>query len=236
MDFAEKHVLKHLHSCKFSSIEYEPNGNVPPDFLVNGKIAIEVRRLNQNHFTRDGVKGLEETAIPLWQKVKRLVENFSQPLNGESWFVYFSFSRPVSNWKNLKPLLQKALKQFSETENKKPTVLISKGGLELEVFAKASKSHSTMLLMGAYSDEQSGGLLIAEMEKNITHCIEEKTSKISAFKSNYDEWWLVLVDHIGHGLDAFDRKQFHEHVSIDHSWDRVIIIDPLDENNWFEMK
>jgi len=44
---------------------YEPDGNTPPDFLVNGTIAVEVRRLNQNEIIESGHRGLEVTTFPL---------------------------------------------------------------------------------------------------------------------------------------------------------------------------
>jgi len=38
----EKWVEEYLTHRGFRDIVYEPDGNVPPDFLVNGKIANEV--------------------------------------------------------------------------------------------------------------------------------------------------------------------------------------------------
>jgi len=43
-----RRYLEHL-GCK--DIVYEPDGNVPPDFVVDGRIGVEVRRLNQNEHT-----------------------------------------------------------------------------------------------------------------------------------------------------------------------------------------
>ena len=34
-----------------------PDGNTPPDFLVNGTIAVEVRRLNQDEIIESGHRG-----------------------------------------------------------------------------------------------------------------------------------------------------------------------------------
>jgi len=43
MDASEKLVAKYLAHRGYMDVIYEPDGNVPPDFLVNGCIAIEVR-------------------------------------------------------------------------------------------------------------------------------------------------------------------------------------------------
>ena len=94
MDRSEAAIEKLLGHMGFSNVIYEPDGNVPPDFLVNGEIAVEVRRLNQNFDSGSGMRGLEEEATPLWQKMTRLVESIAET-DGDSWFVFYSFSRPV---------------------------------------------------------------------------------------------------------------------------------------------
>jgi hypothetical protein len=44
----EKKAREYLESLGFKQIIYEPDGNIPPDFLVESSIAIEVRCLNQH--------------------------------------------------------------------------------------------------------------------------------------------------------------------------------------------
>jgi len=92
-----------------------------------------------------------------------------------------------------------------------------------------------MFVMAGCSDQESGGWLLAEMETNIRYCASEKARKIAKIQSKYPEWWLALVDHIGHGLDEFDREMFRDQVSIEHTWDRIILIDPRDHSRWFEI-
>jgi hypothetical protein len=89
--------------------------------------------------------------------------------------------------------------------------------------------------MAGCTDRESGGWLIPEMEKNLRICIGEKTKKIANVRSKYEEWWLTLVDHIGYGLDNFDRKQFLDQVSLTHDWKKVILIDPRDHTRAFEL-
>lgn len=48
MDPTEKHVYAHLVHRGYSDIVYEPDGNIAPDFLLNKRVAVEARRLNQN--------------------------------------------------------------------------------------------------------------------------------------------------------------------------------------------
>ena len=98
MDSSEKVVFAYLSHQGFKDVVYEPDGNVPPDFLIDDRIAIEVRRLNQNEQTASGVRGLEEVAKPLWPRVNQLVQSLEPPTAGASWYVFYRFRRPVQ-WK-----------------------------------------------------------------------------------------------------------------------------------------
>jgi hypothetical protein len=88
--------------------------------------------------------------------------------------------------------------------------------------------------MGTCSDDQSGGLLVAEMLKNIEHCATEKLHKVSSVRDRYEQWWLVLSDHIGIGLSDFDRRQLLAHAKRPVGWDRIIVVNSHDHTKWFE--
>jgi hypothetical protein len=156
MDATEKHVHDYLVHRGFANITYEPDGNVPPDFLVNGNIAIEVRRLNQNYFDVGGAKGLEEDAIPLWHKIKQLLSDPGPPVRGESWFVHFRFSRPLQPWKTVEPTLLAGLQSFMASAMHERKVVARLPRFELEVSCRASEAHETMFLLGGCSDQESG--------------------------------------------------------------------------------
>ena len=82
-------------------IVFEPDGNVSPDFVVNGKIAIEVRRLNQHYSDKSGKpEGLEQLAMPLRQRLETLLRMLGPPTNNLSWWVSYRFKRPqlTRNW------------------------------------------------------------------------------------------------------------------------------------------
>ncbi len=232
MDASEELAEKLLRHMGFQSVVYEPDGNVPPDFLVDGRIAVEVRRLNQNHDSGSGMRGLEETFIPLWQKIEKLAHSLG-PANEESWFVFIRFSRPVPQWKSLEPKLRAALLAFAAKADRSSCVVYEENGFELEV-ARASQPLEHYFRMGGSSDQQSGGFIVAEMLENIAHCANEKLHKIAVAKSKYNEWWLVLPDHIGLGLSSDDRQQFLAHAKRPAGWDKIVVVDPRDPTSWFE--
>lgn len=235
MDSSETLVDAHLRHRGFLDIVSEPDGNIPPDFLVNGNIAIEVRRLNQNDFTGPAAKGLEEVAIPLWKKVKTVAAKMGPPINGESWFIHFRYKRPVEEWKTLEGKIISALAVFMVSKSKTRQVIAKGTNFELEVFCRTSNPHSDMFVLAGCADDDSGGWLLAEMETNIRHCASEKEGKVAKVRSKYLNWWLALVDYVGYGLDEFDREMFRDQVSITHTWDKIIIINTRDHTRWFEI-
>src|SRR4051794_11743077 len=113
MDDSEKIAAQFLAHEGHPDILYEPDGNIPPDFLVGGRIAVQVRRLNQSHRSGSNLQGLEETEIPLLKRVRSLAASFGPPRTGVSWFVTYTFRRPPS-WKKLEPPLRKALGAFAD--------------------------------------------------------------------------------------------------------------------------
>ncbi len=234
MDATEKHVSDYLTHRGYIDVVYEPDGNIPPDFLVDGTIAIEVRRLNKNHFDGSDVKGLEEVAIPLCNRIKALVASLGAPTEGESWFIDFRLRRPVEPWKSLCPKLRRALEAFKAAPIKQNSTIIETLGFKLIIF-RASKTHTTMFVLGGYIDSDAGGWLLPDMQTNIFHCVTEKSRKIAIVRSKYGQWWLALVDRIGHSLSEPDREIFRAQMSIEHDWDKIIIIDPQDHTRWFEI-
>jgi hypothetical protein len=121
MDRSERIVSEYLSYRGFRDVVYEADGNVPPDFLLNGCIAVEVRRLNQNEDKPDGPRGLEEAAIPLQAKVSRLLRTLGPSDGGESWYVVYTFRRPLLSWDELANALRFELGLFRCDPEHQPT-------------------------------------------------------------------------------------------------------------------
>jgi len=237
MDESEALVERYLKACGFTEVRYEPDGNVPPDFLADGRVAVEVRRLNQNHDDGSGCgpRGLEEAAIPLWRRVREYLAMLGPaPAEGPSWYVFYRFGRPIPAWKVLRRELDAILKPFMASADPQPLDVTLPSGVELKLF-RAPRPKPTFFRPAGHSDEQSGGFLIGEIEANLKLCIAEKTAKIANYRAKYPEWWLVLPDHIGYGLDAFEQELFQDQVSLTHTFDKVVFLDPRDPGRSFEV-
>jgi hypothetical protein len=142
MDSSERLVAEFLAHSGYTDVVYEPDGNVPPDFLIDGRIAVEVRRLNQNHETGGRTHGLEEVAIPLWQRVRKLALSLGPPTRNASWFVFFDFTRPVQPWKNFESKLREALEGFISRATHEKASFALGNGFKLLVF-QASNPHAS---------------------------------------------------------------------------------------------
>jgi hypothetical protein len=59
--------------------------------------------------------------------------------------------------------------------------------------------------------------------------------KIASYRHNYPVWWIVLVDHIGYALDDFNRKNFKRYVTITHSWDKIVLVSPINSGHAYEI-
>ena len=235
MDRTEQAAADHLAHLGYDNVVYDPDGKVPPDFLLEGSIAVEVRRLNQNEVTEAGARGLEESSIPLLMSFKKLLTSLGPPRTGVSWFVHYSFRRPLPPWNQLCPVLTQHLKAFQDTpQHQKPASVTVYNSLTIDFFP-ASTVHPSFFLLGACHDEDSGGFVLHEIEENLRLCIREKSLKIASYRHKYPRWWLILVDLIGYGLDERDREMFQQR-KMEHGWDKIILLNPLDARSGFELK
>ncbi len=223
MDHSERIVSEYLSYRGFRDVVYEPDGNVPPDFLLNGCVAVEVRRLNQNEETPDGPRELEEAAIPLQAKVSRLLGTLGSSDEGESWYVVYSFRRPVPSWDELESALRFELCVFRGHSERRPTSLKIGQRFRLRLL-RAGCPYPDFFVFGGYTDGDSGGFVLSELDRNIRICVADKTKKIARVRERYPVWWLMLVDHVAYGLSHSDREQLRHLIQFTHSWDKIVIV------------
>jgi hypothetical protein len=76
---------------------------------------------------------------------------------------------------------------------------------------------------------------VEDLVANIQLCSDEKKSKVAPYRARYNVWWLLLVDFIGYGIDAFDRANLKTQTQITHGWDKLIVVCPVDPSNAYEI-
>jgi len=234
-DETEQLVREHLIFRGFRDIQFEPDGSVPPDFLVDKRIAVEARRLNQNWGKGDDIHGLEEDAIPLWLKVRKIARSYGASSVNEGWFVWLDFGRPVEDWKTLRPKVEHIFKAIAAQPVRAATIERIGRNFELR-FIPAHQKLNWFFTLGFQTDAQSGGWALAELERNLKIVIAEKTKKIDPYRSRYPVWWLALEDKIDFAIpEPFDQEEFRKGATIEHDFDRVILINPNDHAKFFEL-
>ena len=230
MDETEKSVNAFLARSGHTNVVYEPDGNVPPDFLIDGRVAVEVRRLNQNEEGGAVHRGLEEVRIPLRKAIEDLLPTIGRSIGGRSWYVMLRFSRPLPPLANLKTRLRASLSALRSDPANAPKKF--NVGDQFGVELTASRTFSDSFVLGGFTDRDSGGFVLSEMCRNIHICVQEKSRKVALMRSRYPEWWLCLVDHIGLGLRGQDRAKLRTLLSVEHAWDKIIVVHPEDPEGY----
>lgn len=181
MDNTEGHALKFLESLRLGNVVYEPDGNIPPDFLVGGEIAVEVRRLNQHYFSGDNADGLENTSRRLFDFLDKLCAASGPPKN-RSYFLRWTFRRPLSLSNALKRSVREYLKNIDvDSIIEKESASFENSHLTLSI-RPASKPLLTKFRAGGFCDFDAGGWVGAEYKKNIEHVCKEKFKKIQPYR------------------------------------------------------
>ena len=227
MDDFETVAYNYFTHLGFKKVVYEPEGkSKPPDFLVDDRIAVEVRRLNQNEVSsQPGMKrrGLEEIADPVWNNIQRLLPSLGPPTGQVSWYVCIKYSRPVPSKRQIEAAVRKHLQAFRGSAIQNPATIRISNNFMLKVF-RAGRLYRDYFVMGGRSDYDSGGWVIPELERNLKICIDEKTVKVSGIRTKYPEWWLALIDLINYGREEAIQVPPHD-------WDKIILINPLNPHS-----
>lgn len=226
MNREEQIAETYLRSLGFMSVVYEPDGKIPPDFLLDDTIAVEVRRLNQHSLKEGQARGLEEARIPLFTLLESCLSEFDKMYDSCSYWVSVTFRRPVGKSNSNKKAIVKALIDFLSNPPQLPCNIRVTQSIYLHIFPSQTVN-GRVFRFARGIDRDSGGWVLSEFEKNFKHCIEEKTQKIKAHKDKYVSWWLVLVDHIAHGFEENEKDEVKTMVSKNSSWEKVIVLDSL---------
>ena len=234
MNREEKITEAYMKSLGFKNVVFEPDGNIPPDFLIDGRIAVEVRRLNQHFFTKDEARGLEESRLPLFKLLQASLSKFNSQYKGESYWVSIRFHRPIQKGSTVKKAIHEALTHFLTTSFPLPCDVRVTDSISFHIFSSQPVVGRVFRFAGG-TDRESGGFVLAEFKKNFDHCVKEKSEKIKGYYDRYTSWWLILVDKIAYGFDESEKKEIKSMVTMNSYWDKVIVLDSLNGNNIFEI-
>lgn len=217
-EIAEKYLRKY-----YEDVIFEPDGNIPPDFLIENSIAVEVRRLNQQHYLEDGeVKGLEEMAIPLRARIEKVLSSYAVEADSTSFWIGIRYERVKGKLDVSEKMIKKAIDAFQKQKGIIPFEYRIGDNVLLRFIARGSKSNQKYQL-GIQSDLDAGGWVVNVCSDAIKHCIKEKEMKIKPYFSKYDRWWLLLVDHMNF-MKSEDRVDIVKNITKPLCFDRIVVI------------
>ena len=239
MNEDEKRAFAYLKNCGFKKICYESDGNVPPDFVVDDRIAIEVRRLNQQ-VNRGGVasKGIEEDRIPLYDRMKSYFKKLGPGnFQGQGFYVCYDFARPVSDWKDIKIELDRVFKPLISNPPKKKCSfeLMTKAEFKVDIIP-AKNPMSQMYKLVAFNDLQHCGFTLGEIYKSLYYSINGKDKKITKYLANYPEWWLIMPNHVILSVSTEDQSYFRKYFTIPSSnFQKIVVLNLQGSSREFQI-
>lgn len=240
MRHSEKLCEQYLRHIGYKEIEYEPDPNATPDFLVEKRIAVEVRQLNPGEATRRATdRKFKDSEIPLRDSITALLEGFGPPSHGASWIVSCVFSSTFSQskewedrWNTLKRGTRRQLELFKNSATHSNTVFWIEDALKLKIL-RASKPYKYFYMLLMAIDDSEGIFVSSEVKQNIEFCLNEKEDQFEKLRHKYPVKWLVLVDYIGFG---FDPELPEEDMVFSHNWDKIVLVNPLNPTHAFTIK
>jgi hypothetical protein len=226
---AQEYIL-HL-GYKEEEVPFEPAGQEGPDFVIKKRIAVEVTRLNRHvGVSAEGKRLGEEDADRVLEAVKQILQSLGPPTAGLSWFVSVECTLPAPRNRKVRREVCKHLKAFQNGSLQKPTRIKLFDNFAIEL-CRAGQIGSHYFLMGGLNHNDSGELVSEEMERSLKICIDAKARKLSYLRSKDLECWLALVDLVSYGYwGARDRVRIPPH-----GWDKIILINPRDAKQSFEL-
>lgn len=260
----ERLAKKWLESQGYSNIVPQGTKNPPedpPDYVVDCKLAVEVRRLNRSIQVNGQTEGEENSRIFLSKKIESVLSDIDPPSNEQSWIVdcTYDFSRPVPKKKVVKKQIHEALQPLTQPNDANVIHQLGKKypdcdkhadepgslndydlrlclscGICLELYELCAPP--ARFLLNDVSDGE-GVAVLSELESNINAAIQEKTQKIRGLENKFDRWWLILIDHICYvpysGLDQTELKNLRTSIRVEKPWSRIVIVSYSEpESSW----
>lgn len=162
----------------------------PPDYVLNGDIAVEVTRISEG----------DETSLHSLKKVAEdVLAELGPPGNGSSLCVMWvyeptrSFPRPERMKEQIRTALTPYTKPYSMPAGIEDCRLPCGLSLRL-VHSWPTNEEPSFKLQGFPA--MTGNHIREKLLENVERAVTKKIEKIRDRRSDFDTWWLVLVDRV----------------------------------------
>ena len=220
----------------------------PPDFIVEGCYAVEVRRLNWMAEVDGQTEGIEDSEKPLERNVKKTLAESGPPPEGYTVSVdcNYPFDPPIPEKDVIGREVNEAVEKFIEEmrrdlESRRCPLraeISLECGMTLLFWPVRTPGTGGFELNDVEVATGSRGFVVRDATDNIARSIQEKTRKVVGRDrvNDFRAWWLVLVDHI-HAvpLREADLNKVRGALPRWDLWSRVIVVSPENPDWFFEL-
>ena len=212
-------------------VVHEPDGKVTPDFLVDGRLAIEVRRLNEHGGGADP-RPLVETEIPFQRHLRSIAAKVPWTAD-RSLLVWVEYRRPLPSAAVLKTRARSFLESLMQAAD--PVQMSRKvtSAVSLRCLSMFERDRAPFIF--GWLDLNSGGTPSEILQRNLSLCVLEKSRKTAGRRAQYPEWWLLLVSDVAFSMDELARPDVADLIQLEHDWDEVVVVDWFDTSQAVEL-
>jgi len=234
----EKIALEFLKSITNEVIEYEPNGNRTPDFKIGQNIAIEVRRLNKFINVNGEYENSEKLSFKLISKINNLLSTYKSNNTESEFFTSIEFKRPIYIDKVSISNMIKEIKIQIDTLIQNNSLLTQKVKLEnFEMsFILSSFKTGNKFSEGITIDNDLHVFPLPSIDTSLSIILAEKETKMNPFKNEYQNWWLILIDYVGYGINQDEANNLDNKKLSETIFEKVFIVNPIYPKNGIEIK
>lgn len=217
----------------------------PPDFVVENRIAVEVRRLD---------RGSDSDYHTLKKIIKEVLAQAGETPDGPT--VYVNCDRKGvllktrKDRRKVKQLVAQRVAQYVEQinnaleSNERPETWKTEWecGIRLEFYPIRDSDTGKFKRGAVQPDGDSGVLVVGDLIDNINRCFTEKRDLESIQKKMHCypkwKWWLVLVDGLvmmPPGLNQDERQQIRDNLVDTCPWSRIVVLSQMDPMIQFDV-
>lgn len=213
----------------------------PPDFVVEKRIGVEVRRLNWMTDTTKPNQGAEELEKPLEVTFTEILEEAGEPPGGYSVYVSCLLLHdclpPIRvTRKQISRAIDEAVDYLDKAmqSNRRPPISWRtqlKCGISIWYDAVQVPDTAKFELVEVEAAASMRGWVVKDTVDNINRCICDKTEKVMKVGVHrYPEWWLILADHNVRAPDGWDEewRTIRNQLVDTQPWSRIVVLNWLD--------
>jgi hypothetical protein len=186
MKIEEQIAKTYLEQLGYQNIVFEPDGNIPPDFLLDGNIAVEVRRFNQYFQNGGKMEALEKLDYRLVPKITSILSEYEHVQTPHSVFVFIDFERPLKASQSVFNEVRNSLNAYLTNFGQRKTLAVT-DNLTLQMYPVEDRLSSPFMLGGS-GDGNSGGFVVANVHAHLPFIIAEKEGKVKQYMYKYPTW------------------------------------------------